>query len=324
MNVPGPRLSQIITRRSAGWVNGSARKNVASASGEDGAVGADAERQGQHRHRREAGRAPQLPQREPDVGPPFLEPCRQSHLTIPPSRNLHAGPPDALDVGRIDRLALAAAHLEVEGQLLLDFLLDRHTPQPRPQGSPHWAKSSTTTSIAGPLPRRCILEDPECGSAHRAWAASEHGTAVSAGEAWNQWDRSAAAEADARLPESRQSSGSICLNILPIWHLLIDIIRLSSGNYTDSGATTSARRTLHRRQGHEPPEPPRRRRFGGSFARGGYPRNASARSTELLVRRWTVCRTTSDADNVPPPRTWQILVSSIVDVDAVGPEDGQR
>ena len=91
------------------------------------------------------GALPQLPQREPDVGPRFLEPRRQSHLTVPLSRDRHARPPHALDVGRIDRLAFAAAHLEVEGQLLLDLLLDRHPPQPRPQGSPHWASRMRET-----------------------------------------------------------------------------------------------------------------------------------------------------------------------------------
>ena len=113
---------------------------------EDRAVGADAERQRQYRHHREAGRAPELPQREPDVGPALLEPRRQSHLAIPPSRNLHARPSDALDVSRIDGLALAAAHLQVERQFLLHFLVDGHTPQPRPQGTPH---HSSRNAVAG-------------------------------------------------------------------------------------------------------------------------------------------------------------------------------
>ena len=40
---------------------------------------------------------------------------------------------------------LADAHLEMKGELLVDLLVDGHTPQPRPQGALHVANSTFDT-----------------------------------------------------------------------------------------------------------------------------------------------------------------------------------
>ena len=42
---------------------------------------------------------------------------------------------------------LAGAHLEVEGELVVHFLVDRHPPQPRAQGALHDANSTFDTPV---------------------------------------------------------------------------------------------------------------------------------------------------------------------------------
>ena len=139
---PSGRRSHSITMRS-GSSNGSGRSSAASASANMAALAPMPSASVSAVTRSEAGRAPELPQREPHVAPPFLEPWRHSHLSSLLRRYFHASLPHALDVSRIDRLALAPPHLAVQRQLLLDFLVDRHTPQPPPQGSPDRVKAAT-------------------------------------------------------------------------------------------------------------------------------------------------------------------------------------
>jgi hypothetical protein len=61
--------------------------------------------------------------------------------------NLLADLAHALDVRRVNRLALTAPHLEMERQLLLDLLVDRGAPQPRAQQTlHHWSLNAVAGS----------------------------------------------------------------------------------------------------------------------------------------------------------------------------------
>ena len=90
-----------------------------------------------------AGERPQLPDRKPDIVPAFLEPLRQAHLTISLSAQVHARAFEVSEVtnARQDDVArrlrvqaaldeLARAQLDMEGELLVHFLIERHAPEP--------------------------------------------------------------------------------------------------------------------------------------------------------------------------------------------------
>ena len=113
---------------------------------EEGAVGADAERQRDRRDDREARRPSQLPDRKPDIVSKFVEPLDEAHLTISLSAKIDASPFQPLDVAEAagGHLAsglgvhpagnqIARVHLEMEDDLLVHLLLERHGPQPRTQ-----------------------------------------------------------------------------------------------------------------------------------------------------------------------------------------------
>ena len=85
-----------------------------------------------------------LPERVRHIVSELLEPLCQSHLSISLSAKVLAGPfelpeiadPRQHDLARGLRVhaaldQLARAHLDVEGELLVDLLIERHTPQPR-------------------------------------------------------------------------------------------------------------------------------------------------------------------------------------------------
>ena len=90
----------------------------------------------------------------------FLDPLHHTHLPIPPASEIDAG---ALETGDITepRQGLAAGfrrveagvdelagpHLEVEGEFVVDLLVDGHPPEPRAQRPFHDANSTFDTPI---------------------------------------------------------------------------------------------------------------------------------------------------------------------------------
>ena len=127
---------------------------------EDGAVGADAERERQRRHQGEGGRALQLPDREPEVAPKLVEPLREAHVAVSPSANCRHRLSEARDIaeppeGQLSRRRrihaardeLARAHLDVQGELLVDLALERHTPQPRTERALHVDSRTLETPV---------------------------------------------------------------------------------------------------------------------------------------------------------------------------------
>ena len=106
-----------------------------------------------------AGRRLQLPQRNRHVVSDVVEPLCQSHLAISLSAKVLARPfelPEVADARQHDLARdlrihpaldeLARAHLDVEGELFVDLLVERHAPQPRAErASSSWSVPSQTT-----------------------------------------------------------------------------------------------------------------------------------------------------------------------------------
>ena len=154
-----PLVSWIATRRSGFGERQRAQQRRVHER-EDRAVGADAERQRRHRDRGERGRLAQLAEREGHVVAQLLEPGGDLHVAVPlpaelPELALHAAdvshpllrlPPRRL---RIDpaRDQLARPQLEVQRDLLVDLLVDRHAPEPRAQRALHDANSTFETPV---------------------------------------------------------------------------------------------------------------------------------------------------------------------------------
>ena len=110
------------------------------------AVGPDAQGERHSRRHREARPGSQLADCVTNIRPKFIEALSQSHLTIPLStevhtssfQSVHVAEPchrqrasDALIHTSLDQFA--CAHLHVESDLLINFPIERHTPQPRPK-----------------------------------------------------------------------------------------------------------------------------------------------------------------------------------------------
>ena len=92
-----------------------------------------------------AGDRLQLSQCNGHVVSEVFEPLCQPHLTISLSAKVLAGPLELAEIAdpRQDDLArdlrvhpaldeLARAHLDMKGEFFVDFLIERHAPQPRP------------------------------------------------------------------------------------------------------------------------------------------------------------------------------------------------
>ena len=114
--------------------------------GEHRAVGADAERQRDGGHQREAGRPSQLPQRERHVVSQLFDPSSHPHLALSLSSQVYTCPFELAEIadtrqhGLASRFRihpaldqLAGPHLDVQGELVVYFLIERHTPEPRTQ-----------------------------------------------------------------------------------------------------------------------------------------------------------------------------------------------
>jgi hypothetical protein len=106
---------------------------------EDGAVGANAERQRRDGDERKSGRGSQLPNRKAHVLGQVAHPLRQVHFSVSLSGNGQTGTSDICDLVVAERPALASAHLDVQGELFIDLLLDRNAPQPRAKRTLHLA-----------------------------------------------------------------------------------------------------------------------------------------------------------------------------------------
>ena len=89
----------------------------------------------------------------------FFEPLCQAHLTISLSAKVLTGPFELPEIAdpRQDDLArdrrihpaldeLAGAHLDVEGELFVDFLIERDAPEPRTERSLHSDRNASTGS----------------------------------------------------------------------------------------------------------------------------------------------------------------------------------
>ena len=124
------------------------------------AVGADPERQRQYRDQREARRAFHLADGEPHVAAEVLEPLRDAHLAIPLSADVDARAFQPRHVTQVPDRQLARGlrvlplrdegarpHLDVEGDLLVDFLFERHPPQPRTEQASHRASRILDTPV---------------------------------------------------------------------------------------------------------------------------------------------------------------------------------
>ena len=113
------------------------------------------------RDERERRRVSQLPERELEIVPELFEPARQAHFTISLSAKVEHRPFEARDVAQpadrqfardrrvhAARDELARPHLDVQGELLVDLLIDRDAPQPRTQRALHVASSTFETPAA--------------------------------------------------------------------------------------------------------------------------------------------------------------------------------
>jgi hypothetical protein len=113
---------------------------------EDRAVGADTECQSHHRDDRKRRCCLQLAHGKLHVVSGLFEPLRELHLTLSLSAKVDACAFEAPDITQpadshlagnprigstLDQFA--CAHLDMEGELLVDFLIDRHAPEPRPK-----------------------------------------------------------------------------------------------------------------------------------------------------------------------------------------------
>jgi hypothetical protein len=125
---------------------------------EHGAVGANAKGQRHRRDARKGWRAPQLPNCERRIAAELLEPMGEPHFTISLSAQRDTGAFDGCDIAkpadgdlasclRVQAAPdeLARSHLDVEGELLVDFLIEWHVSQPRPKGTSHGANRSFET-----------------------------------------------------------------------------------------------------------------------------------------------------------------------------------
>ena len=117
---------------------------------EDCAIGADAQRQGEADHSREARRRAHLPQGAGDVLAQFVKESGQPHLAISLSAQVHTGPLEFSEVAdarqhEVTRRAwihpaldeLARPHLDVQRELLVHFLIEGNAPEPRTEGTLH-------------------------------------------------------------------------------------------------------------------------------------------------------------------------------------------
>ena len=108
---------------------------------EDRAVGANPESQRDDRDGGKSRRAAKLSQGKLHVVPEFFEPLHHSHVAIPFSAKVHTGPFEVREIaepfGRLPACGggveaaidqLAGAHFEMEGQLLVDLLVNRNSP----------------------------------------------------------------------------------------------------------------------------------------------------------------------------------------------------
>ena len=124
---------------------------------------ADAEREGQHGDDSEAGALRELPACKRDVLGELREILSATHLVVPlfsnrPTDGVHLGDVSKSSNGRLARLGrmhalldeLPRAHLHVEGQLRVDFILDGSAPEPRaePLSELHAGNSTFDTAVA--------------------------------------------------------------------------------------------------------------------------------------------------------------------------------
>ena len=130
---------------------------------EDRAVGADAEGQREHDGKGEAGGAPEAPRREAEVLAQAQPPLAPAKPGVPPAGDGAAAPAGRVDVAQAAAGFLArplrrhaggdvllGAHLEMEGQLVVDLVARRAPPEPHVPppslGRPAHADSSAACS----------------------------------------------------------------------------------------------------------------------------------------------------------------------------------
>ena len=91
-----------------------------------------------------------MPKRKLDVVAQFVQPHGDAHFTVSLSSNVGHGSFEVGDVAETTQSELAGGcgihtagdqltgpHLDMQGKLLVDFLIDRHTPEPRTQRTLH-------------------------------------------------------------------------------------------------------------------------------------------------------------------------------------------
>ena len=150
-------FSQIVTSCRASPY-GSGRNSVASTSAKIALLAPMPSASVSDRHQREGRRALHLAKRKPHVVAQFFEPQGETHLTI--SLSAQAGHllfeachiAEALDRLFASRVRihsaideLAGTHLDVQRELLVDFLIDRDPPEPRTKGALHVENSTFET-----------------------------------------------------------------------------------------------------------------------------------------------------------------------------------
>ena len=128
-------------RKAVGLWQGQWAKQGGIGEREDGAIGADTERQRDYRDERESLRRFELPHRKSHVVSQLLEPLCQSHFSISLSAKVYAGPlePSGITNTREHHLArdprihplvheLACPHLDVKRDLVIHLSVDVDTP----------------------------------------------------------------------------------------------------------------------------------------------------------------------------------------------------
>ena len=150
------------------------------------AVGADAERECERGDRRKGRGAFQLSQRKRHIRLAFVEPLREAHLAISLSAKVDTRAFELPDIAnpRQDDVArglrveaalheLAGPQLDMQGEFLIHFLIERDTPEPRTKGVSSsiltygWPPSdgiSVGRSSVGSRPPRSIRSCRHCAS----------------------------------------------------------------------------------------------------------------------------------------------------------------
>ena len=143
---PLARRSHNMTRRSVGSLNGKGRRKVASASANIALLAPMPSASVSAATQREARRCLHLPERVRHIVPELFEPLCQPHFSFSLSAQVFARAFELSEIAdaRQHDLArglrvhaaldqFARAHLDVELELFVHFLVERHAPQPRTQ-----------------------------------------------------------------------------------------------------------------------------------------------------------------------------------------------